>query len=110
MTAAVATDGTSPLDDPDVIISATIRALVAARQTDTGELAAALRMSRNSYYNRINGEKPWHARDVSRAAAFFDVPVADLYEGRLTIPFRKAGAPQTIKPRRTMIDESVTVR
>lgn len=93
MTAAWASDDMTT-DEPDATISATVRALAGARRADTAEIARAIGISRNSYYNRINGEKPWHARDVARAAAYFGVPIADLYAGRVTIPFRNS-APHT---------------
>ncbi|WP_172457776.1 hypothetical protein [Pseudonocardia sp. N23] len=72
-------------DDPDRVISATVRALVSANRVDTGRLAEALQMSRQSYYNRVNGEKPWHAKDVARAARFFAVPIQDIYSGTVRI-------------------------
>lgn len=81
-------------DDPDAIIGATVRALVSANRADTGALARALGISRNSYYNRINGEKAWHARDVYRAAAFFGCSIQDIYDGNVRVG-RHAGAPVT---------------
>lgn len=84
MTAALAQEQLGD-DDPDAVIGATVRALVSAHRADTGVLARALGISRNSYYNRINGEKGWHARDVARAAAFFGCSVQDLYDGNVQI-------------------------
>lgn len=81
MTAALVVEQLRDDDDPDATIGATVRALVSARRADTGVLARAMGISRNSYYNRVNGEKAWHARDVARAAAFFGVPITDFYDG-----------------------------
>lgn len=79
-------------DDPDAIIGATVRALVSAHRADTGALARAMGISRNSYYNRINGEKAWHARDVYRAASFFGCSIQDIYDGTVRISPRGIGA------------------
>lgn len=79
-------------DDPDAIIGATVRALVSAHRADTGALARAMGISRNSYYNRINGEKAWHARDVYRAASFFGCSIQDIYDGTVRLSPRGIGA------------------
>jgi hypothetical protein len=87
-------------DDLDARISLMVRVLVAARRTDTRALAAALEMSRNSYYNRVNSDKPWHAKDVYRLARFFDIPVQDLYDG----VFRTASDVEVLGPLADILD------
>jgi DNA-binding XRE family transcriptional regulator len=93
-----------PKPDPNETIRAAIRALRAAHETDAIVLAKLLGISRQSLYNRLNGDAPWLAREVAQIADYYNVSVQDLYAGTVDVrPFRRAGARQVF-PGRTPPD------
>jgi DNA-binding XRE family transcriptional regulator len=65
-------------------ITRTVRALRSAHQIDASELARHLGISRQSFYNRLNGA-PWLASEVAALADYFGVGVEDLYSGAVNL-------------------------
>ena len=69
----------------DATITRTVRALRGAHQVDARDLAQHLRISRQSLYNRLNGDAPWLAADVAALADYFGCTIQDLYDGTVNL-------------------------
>ena len=85
--------------DPNEVIRVTVRALRSAHQVDAAVLARRLGVSRQSIYNRLNGQAPWLAAEVAALADFFGCEVQDLYNGTVRIgplTTRTAGPPDRV--------------
>lgn len=73
-----------PEPDPTVAtIAANIRAEIARRGMKDGEFAVAFRMTPMSMSRRLSGNTPFTTSEVKRAADYFGVPVASLFEPQL---------------------------
>ena len=81
---------------PDDIIGATVRALRSAGRVDVADLARHLGISRQAFYNRLNGTAPWLARDVAILAEFFGCTIQDLFEGHINV--RREGPFPGLRP------------
>lgn len=79
------------------MISRTVKGVLAFTSMPPERFWLAVGLSRSTYYNRINGDTPWSAADVKRAADALGIEVADLYEGRVP-----EGLPQWDSERSTM--------
>ncbi len=70
----------SGLVHTDQVICATIRALAASRNSSLSEVAAGVEMPRSTFERRL-AKGGWTAAEVARIAAWFAVPVSDLFTG-----------------------------
>ena len=62
-------------------VYASIDALFKGRRVDAEVFASALGCSRASMYKKLKGESPITVDEAERAADFFGVPVAALFDG-----------------------------
>ena len=62
------------------MISATIRALAAGRNTALADVAAGVDMPRSTFERRL-AKGGWTAAEVAKIAGWFTVPVSDLFTG-----------------------------
>ena len=67
--------------DVNTQVSATVRSLLAYRQTSPEVVMHAVGMSRATWQRRLKGQRDWTAAEVSALASFFGVPVQLLYAG-----------------------------
>lgn len=95
--------------DPNDTIRRAVRALRSAHQVDATDLARHLKISRQSFYNRLNGAAPWLATEVAALADYFGCSVQDLYDGtvHLTRPLTTRTTPH---PDGTGVTRPVTDR
>lgn len=93
----VVLDGTSA----DAGISRNIKAVMTLRGVDRFYMCQRLGFSQSAYYTRINGETPWLADEVARAARALGVPVATLYDGLLPAQASGKWAPWDSNPQPT---------
>ncbi len=68
------------LSHTDQVICATIRALAASRNMALADVAAGVDMPRSTFERRLS-KGGWTAAEVARIAAWFAVPVSDLFTG-----------------------------
>lgn len=59
-------------------VAAAVRSLLGEKRKTVGGLAKALRQSRDTTSERVNGRSAWTADELEVVAAFFDL--ADVYE------------------------------
>lgn len=70
-------------DDPDMKISRTIMALLGYHSLKVTDLPKRIDgLKQATLYTRIDGKRPWEAKEVAVLAAFFGLPVGQFYEGR----------------------------
>ncbi|MCL6423871.1 helix-turn-helix domain-containing protein [Brachybacterium sp. JHP9] len=70
----------APLTTDDRI-SASAKALMAARGIRTEELALAIGISRNPMFAKLRGSSAWKASEVAAMADYFGVGLDALFEG-----------------------------
>lgn len=70
----------APTDDNEMITRAAL-ALLAARGLEKESLMFALGIGRGTIYRKFNGKSEWKASEVAVLARFFNVPVANFYDG-----------------------------
>ncbi len=88
-------------DVADDTIRRTVRALMHGRGLKVEDLADGIGMQRSTLYRRLSGngrKQAFAAGEVADIAAFFGVPVGDLYDG-LGGRFTPPAAPSTSAPR-----------
>lgn len=88
MTANVVPLASRRLGEADDVVRATIRANLAARDLHMDELAAAIGMSRSTMYRRLTSRghtAAFTAGEVAAVALALDVPIGDLFEGRVSV-------------------------
>jgi hypothetical protein len=106
-TASTATDGAgrTVADETDATIRRSIQTLIRVRDADRDDIAAQLGVHRSTFYRRLGGHgAPFTAGEVAVLAAFFGVPVADLFEGltAIAVPLRRTGTDDQITPARSI--------
>jgi transcriptional regulator with XRE-family HTH domain len=88
MTANVVPLASRRIGEADDVVRATIRANLAARSLHMDELAGAIGMSRSTMYRRLTSRghvAAFTAGELAAVAQALDVPIADLFEGRVSV-------------------------
>ncbi|WP_460477722.1 helix-turn-helix domain-containing protein [Brachybacterium huguangmaarense] len=81
MTEALDSKPQKPLVSADHRIASAVRALAAGRGVRNAELAPIVGVSRASMFAKAKGDSPWKAEEIEAVADYFDVSVADLFNG-----------------------------
>src|SRR5690242_14557135 len=65
----------------DENIGAVVRMLLAAKRGTPDDVASALGIHRSSLFEKMNGNRRWHASEVQTLSHLFGVPIATFYGG-----------------------------